>query len=146
MNIENILSEWATDCKIDETNLSKESVNIPSLHSKYMTMYMNARLSRLRTEEKRKELKRTLTEYYSGDLNNPEDIKEVKREPFEKKLLNQQIPTYVDGDKEMVEMNLKIGYQDELIKLLEDIIKSIHTRGFAIKNSLDFQRFMNGLS
>jgi hypothetical protein len=107
-------------------------------------MYTNAKLSRLRIYEKRKEIKRKLTEYYSGDLNNPEDIKEIGREPFNKKLLNTQVQTYVDSDDEMININLKIGYQDELIKLLEDIVKTIHTRNFIIKNSLDYQRFMNG--
>lgn len=144
MNIEDILSEWSTDCVIDETNLSRESTSIPMLHSKYISMYTNAKLTRLRTGEKRKEIKRMLTEYYAGHLNNPEDIKEIGREPFSKKLLNQQIPTYVDGDERMIEINLKIGYQDEVIKLLEDIVKAIHTRNFLIKNSLDYQRFMNG--
>mgnify|MGYP000724554739 CR=1 FL=1 len=144
MNIETILNDWSEDCKIDETNLSHESTNIPILHSKYISMYTNAKLSRLRIYEKRKEIKRKLTEYYSGDLNNPEDIKEIGREPFNKKLLNTQVQTYVDSDDEMININLKIGYQDELIKLLEDIVKTIHTRNFIIKNSLDYQRFMNG--
>lgn len=144
MNIEAILNDWSEDCKIDETNLSHESTNIPILHSKYISMYTNAKLSRLRIYEKRKEIKRKLTEYYSGDLNNPEDIKEIGREPFNKKLLNTQVQTYVDSDDEMININLKIGYQDELIKLLEDIVKTIHTRNFIIKNSLDYQRFMNG--
>ena len=144
MNIETILNDWSEDCKIDETNLSHESTNIPILHSKYISMYTNAKLSRLRIYEKRKEIKRKLTEYYSGDLNNPEDIKEIGREPFNKKLLNTQVQTYVDADDEMININLKIGYQDELIKLLEDIVKTIHTRNFIIKNSLDYQRFMNG--
>ena len=144
MNIETILNDWSEDCKIDETNLSHESTNIPILHSKYISMYTNAKLTRLRIYEKRKEIKRKLTEYYSGDLNNPEDIKEIGREPFNKKLLNTQVQTYVDSDDEMININLKIGYQDELIKLLEDIVKTIHTRNFIIKNSLDYQRFMNG--
>jgi len=144
MNIETILNDWSEDCKIDETNLSHESTNIPILHSKYISMYTNAKLARLRIYEKRKEIKRKLTEYYSGDLNNPEDIKEIGREPFNKKLLNTQVQTYVDSDDEMININLKIGYQDELIKLLEDIVKTIHTRNFIIKNSLDYQRFMNG--
>lgn len=144
MNIDTILNDWSEDCKIDETNLSHESTNIPILHSKYISMYTNAKLTRLRIYEKRKEIKRKLTEYYSGDLNNPEDIKEIDREPFNKKLLNTQVQTYVDSDDEMININLKLGYQDELIKLLEDIVKTIHTRNFIIKNSLDYQRFMNG--
>jgi hypothetical protein len=144
VDIDEILNEWSNDCIVDETNLSVASTNIPILHAKYITMYTNSRLRRTRLNEKKKEAKRILTEYYSGDLNNPYDLQMINREPFSKKLLNQQIQTYVDGDKEMIDMNLKVGYQEEVIKLLEDIVKSIHTRGFVIKNSLDYQRFMNG--
>lgn len=143
MNIETILNDWSEDCKIDETNLSHESTNIPILHSKYISMYTNAKLSRLRIYEKRKEIKRKLWEYYDGKTCE-EDLKEWGREQFKMQLINSQIATYVDSDDEMININLKIGYQDELIKLLEDIVKTIHTRNFIIKNSLDYQRFMNG--
>ena len=143
MNIETILNDWSEDCKIDETNLSHESTNIPILHSKYISMYTNAKLSRLRIYEKRKEIKRKLTEYYDGKMCE-EDLKEMGREQFKLNLINSQIATYVDSDDEMININLKLGYQDELIRLLEDIVKTIHTRNFIIKNSLDYQRFMNG--
>ena len=36
MNIEEIISMWQSDSKIDETELSRESLNIPYLHVKYL--------------------------------------------------------------------------------------------------------------
>ncbi len=143
MDIDEILDEWSNDCVVDETNLSVASTNIPILHSKYISMYTNARLRRTRLYEKRKQVKKNLWEYYDGKMCE-EDLKEIGREQFQLNLINSQITTYVDSDDEMININLKIGYQDELIRLLEDIVKSIHTRGFVIKNSLDYQRFMNG--
>ena len=44
----------------------------------------------------------------------------------------------------MVELNVKIAYQTELVEVLEEIMKNINTRGFVIKNSIDFLRFTNG--
>ena len=37
MKLEDILSEWAKDSKIDNTELDKESLKIPALHNKYLT-------------------------------------------------------------------------------------------------------------
>jgi hypothetical protein len=45
----------------------------------------------------------------------------------------------------MVQINTKIAYQQEMVDVLEEILKSINTRGFAIKNSIDFLKFTNGM-
>jgi hypothetical protein len=44
----------------------------------------------------------------------------------------------------MIELNIKIAYQSELVEVLEEIMKNINTRGFVIKNSIDFLRFTSG--
>ena len=93
---------------------------------------------------KHKQLSTRLTDYYRGDLNNPEDLAELGREPYEFKRLKQEVSHYVDSDSEMVQLNTKIAYQQELVDILEEIIKAINTRGYVIKNSLDFLRFTSG--
>jgi hypothetical protein len=144
MEIEDILDVWTKDASIDETDLSAESLNTPNLHSKYIRMLTTVRLKKLRLIETRKQVQQMLREYYAGDLNNPADLESINRPPNPKKILRQDLQLYVDGDKEMRDMNLRIGYLDETVKLLEDILKNIHIRGFAIKNALDYQKFISG--
>tara|TARA_B110000211_G_C14046775_1_gene539348 strand:- start:277 stop:714 length:438 start_codon:yes stop_codon:yes gene_type:complete len=144
MEIEAILDAWTTDASIDETDLSAESLNTPNLHSKYIRMLTTSRLKKLRLIENRKQAQQILREYYAGDLNNPADLESIGRSPNPKKILKQDLQLHVDSDKEMRDLNLKIGYLDETVKLLEDILKNIHIRGFAIKNSLDYQKFISG--
>ena len=36
MKLEELLDSWKTDCKIDDTDLDKESLDIPLLHGKYL--------------------------------------------------------------------------------------------------------------
>ena len=92
----------------------------------------------------RKELKLKLSDYYRGDLNNPEDLKEIGREPWPKKVLKQDLYDYVEGDVDMIALNTKIVYQEEFVDVLTEIIKSINGRGYVIKNSIDFLKFTMG--
>ena len=144
MKIENIISMWQEDVKIDETELSRESLNIPLLHGKYLKHFSDERLKLRALKMKHKQLSTRLTDYYRGDLNNPEDLAELGREPYQFKRLKQEVSHYVDSDSEMVQLNTKVAYQQELVDILEEIIKAINTRGYVIKNSLDFLRFTSG--
>ena len=144
MRIEEIFDSWNKDCKIDETELSRESLNTPSLHGKYLRMFSDERLKLRSLKLKQKQLAQTLVEYYKGDLNNPEDLKAVGRDPWPRKILRQDIQSYVDADREMVELIARVSYQEEVVEVLQEIVKSINNRGFSIKNSIDFLRFING--
>ena len=144
MKIEEIISMWQQDSKIDETELSRESLNIPYLHGKYLKYFSDERLKLRSFKLKQKSLRQKLLDYYRGDLNNPEDLAEINREPYPYKRLKQDVINYVDSDSEMIDLNVKIAYQAEMVDVLEEIIKSINTRGYVIKNSLDFLRFTSG--
>lgn len=135
---------WQEDVKIDETELSRESLNIPLLHGKYLKFFSQERLKLRALKMKQKQLQQRLMDYYRGDLNNPEDLAELGREPYPYKRLKQDISYYVDSDSEMVQLNMKLVYQQEVVDILEEIIKSVNTRGFVIKNSLDFLKFTSG--
>jgi hypothetical protein len=144
MILDDIIAMWQEDVKIEETELSRESINTPILHGKYLKHYSEQRLKLRSLKLKQKQLHQLLLDYYRGDLNNPEDLANLGREPYPFKRLKQDINYYVDSDKEMVDLNVKIAYQSELTDVLEEIMKSINTRGFVIKNSIDFLRFTSG--
>ena len=44
MKFEEIQKLWTSDCVMDETELSQESVKIPQLHNKYLIFYSNEKL------------------------------------------------------------------------------------------------------
>jgi len=135
---------WQKDCKIDETELSLESLNVPSLHAKYLKIYSQQRLKLKALNLKKKELKVKLGDYYKGDLNNPEDLEDIGREPWPKKVLKQDLFDYVEGDVDMIALNTKIVYQEEFVDVLTEIVKNINGRGYVIKNSIDFLKFTMG--
>jgi|TARA_R100000426_G_scaffold79563_1_gene57263 hypothetical protein len=140
MKLEELLDSWKTDCKIDDTDLDKESLDIPLLHGKYLKYYYQEKLKLRSLRIKCKTLSKTLGEYYRGELNNPEDLNELNREPWPKVVLKQEIGNYVDADKEMVSLLSKIAYQEELVGCCEDILKNINNRGFQIRAAIDWRR------
>jgi len=144
MKIEDIIGMWQEDVKIDETELSRESLNIPLLHGKYLKHFSDERLKLRAFKMKQKQLHQRLMDYYRGDLNNPEDLAELGREPYPFKRLKNEVSYYVESDSEMIQLNTKIAYQQEMVDVLEEILKAVNTRGFVIKNSLDFLKFTSG--
>ena len=107
--IEDIISSWREDCKLDDTELDTEALRIPNLHAKYLKMLAENRVKLRALRIKQKQLSQTLYDYYKGDLNNPEDLAAIKREPWPKTVLKQDMPMYVDSDEDMVKMNSKIA-------------------------------------
>lgn len=142
MNINEIETMWDEDCKIDPDNLHLESIKIPSLHSKYYQIYNNISLLKKLEENKFIELQKNKWLYYSGKAD-PEVYKES---PFDHRVMKTDLDKYMNADSELIKSKTKIDYYQLMIKFLESIIKSIETRTFVIKNSIEFMKFTGGYS
>lgn len=143
MKIEEYIDDWQQDSKIDNTELGIESLKIPELHSKWLRALTRERQKLKSLLIKKQQLNKTLHEYFSGDLNNPEDLERIKREPFLKKVLKTDLPSYIDTDSDMIELNLRIVYQQELVDVLDEIIKSINSRNWVIRNAVEWYKMTN---
>jgi len=110
------------------------------LHSKYLKLLYTSKPKLRGLKLKQKELNRTLSEYYRGDLNNTEDLDLIQREPWVKTVLKQDIPTYIESDREMIKLVTKIAYYEEVVDLLSEIIKAINNRGFQIRSAIDWRK------
>ena len=143
MLVDEIAEMWIKDAVIDDVELDTESLKVPTLHAKYLKILYQEKLKLKSFNLKRKTVSRVLGEYYRGDLNSPEDLRELQREPWSRTVLKQDLSNYVDSDKDMIKLLTKISYQEEVVSLLEDIIKNINNRGFQIKNSIDWRKLTN---
>jgi hypothetical protein len=143
MKIESIFEQWDKDSQIDRTELGEESIKIPKLHHKYYKVFISERLLLRKLDADLKQLKLEKYEFYTQGPTK--DQKEKGWElPARGLILKGDIPTYIDADKDIVELTLKIGYQQEKIELLESIIKSLVNRGFQIKAAIDWHKFTMG--
>ena len=143
MKIEEIYEMWAKDSEIDQTNVSGESANIPKLHNKYFRIYMEEGMKLKQFRAKYKQLKLLKEQYYRGELDISE-LQEHGWEPQPLKILRQDIGTYIDADKDIIDLSLKVGMQEEKVNYLEAIIKMISNRGFQLKTIVDWERFRTG--
>lgn len=143
MQLDQILELWRKDSELDRTELGEEALKIPSLHSKYYTIFSTERLHLRKLEQEHKVLSKVKTEYYNGNLDYDE-LKERGWDPCQLKILRQDVPQYVDADKDIIDLNLKIAYQKEKVDLLDNIIRSLQTRGYNIRAAIDWEKFKMG--
>lgn len=143
MQLDEILDLWKDDVKLDHSKLSNESINIPKLHHKYVSILSKERLACKKIETDMSQLLLFKHEYFMGILSEKE-LKEKGWEPFLKKVLRGDIAMYIDGDQQIIALKLKIALYKEKIDLLDSIVRTLNTRGFLIKNYIDFEKFMNG--
>lgn len=142
MNINEIETMWEEDSILDPDNLHLESIKIPTLHSKYYKIYNNISLLKKIEENKLLELQKSKWLYYSGKAN-PEVYKE---NPFDHRVIKQDLDKYMSADEELIKNNTKIQYYNLMLNFLESILKNIQNRTFIIKNSIEWSKFTAGFS
>lgn len=144
MKLEDIYEMWEKDAKYDDLNLDADSLNISSLHAKYNRMLSETR-SQLRSAMIRKKAQfNTLREYYLGNLNNPEDLERINRQPFLNKVLKNEVNNYIDADGELMRIDERIALLEEKVEVIVEIMKCIHKRGYDIKSAIEWRKFTNG--
>lgn len=143
MNIEEIVSLWDKDSKLDETELGEEATKIPKLHNKYLKIFMGERIALFKMKGERNKLKKNLLEYYLGELDRDE-LAELGRDQFYKKLLKNEVDNYLEADDLYIEINLKVAMQQEKVDYLDSIIRSLNNRNFQIKSAIDWYKFTQG--
>ena len=143
MTLEEINEMWAKDAKMDETNLGSEALKIPQLHNKYYMFYSKEALRLRKCKAELKELEFAKYEYYIGTMTE-EDLKERGWKPNPLKILRTDVNKYIECDKDIINLSLKIDYHMQMANYLEDIIKQINSRNFMIKSAIDWVKFQAG--
>lgn len=144
MKLESIFELWDQDAKIRREDLSDESLKISTLHSKYHKIYTQERLTLRKYEHELKQLKLDKYEFYTQGPTKETMDKGWQLPPIGK-VIRSDVDKYMDADKDIIELSLKVGVQHEKIELLESILKTIHNRGFQIKNAIDWIKFTSGV-
>lgn len=145
MKLEDIQELWSSDSVIDDTELDSESIKIPEIHNKYLKIFSDEKLRLVRLDSKSKELRRLKWLYYTGKLDE-QTLKNLEWDVFDLDIKKNRhdLEMFLESDKDIIELNDKVEYQKEKINYLETIIKSLSTRGFLIKNSIEWKKFIMG--
>jgi len=143
MTLDQIIEEWRKDALFDDTELDTESLKVPSLHNKYLKILSQARLTLRKLKIERKNLGKILREYYLGNLNNPEDLEDIGREPWTLTVMKTEVKEYIDTDEDMIKLDSKIEYTEEKIEVVQEIMKMLNARGYQINNAIKWRELTN---
>lgn len=146
---EKIRAEWNEDSAVDfqfknkqySTDLGQLALEIPFQHNKYLNHYTD--LSQIKTSlefECRKLLKEK-REYYGGEA----DAKTYAEKPFGNSIKTaEKMKVYLESDDELINIEAKIKFIDQMLYFLDHVMKQISNRGFQIKSAIEWEKFING--
>lgn len=143
MKIEDVEKLWTEDCDIDSVRLDAELLNIPKLHHKYLLIYKDIKLRLVQLNIKYHDLEAAKNSYYTGKMSK-EELDEYGWEPFQYKVLRNDIKTYLQSDKDLSKINTRIEYNKILLDYIESIIEQINRRNFIIKDAIAWRKFTAG--
>lgn len=145
MTLDEILKEWANDAPINKNKLDEESLNISVLHAKYISLFARERALYMKMLREKTRVFELLVEYYNGNMTNEECETLLNRKQSLKdhtKLPKDFLTKKIENDPLYSDMILKIGIQETKLETLKDILKTVHSRNFLIKNTIEFKKFM----
>ena len=144
MKTDELIMEWEKDSEIDKTELGKESLRIPQLHSKYLKEFYMAKALQTKLNGDFKKLYKLKHQYYQGILPE-EDLKQQNWDPQPLKILKSDIPMYLESDEDLQIIQQRITLTEDKIEIIENIIRTLNNRGYLIKNAVEWEKFKMGL-
>ena len=80
-------------------------------------------------------------EYYSGEA----DAKVYAEKPFGSSIkTSEKMKTYLESDDEIINLEAKIKYLDQMLYWLDQVMRQISNRGFQVKSAIEWEKFVNG--
>jgi hypothetical protein len=144
MKLEDILAEWDKDSQFDRTKLDCVALDIAKLHAKYIRILTHEKLLLHKYEADYKQLKFDKYDFYDQGISEDTPKEWHDLVPPRGRIIKTEIPRYIEVDRDIVNLTLKIGLQKEKIEALKSIIDMVSRLGFQVKSAIDWMRFQNG--
>ena len=133
------------DLHIKDAELDTESLRIPQLHNKYLNMLHDEKIMLQALRVKRKMLLRDKWEYYTGKMDE-DTLKQKGWEPFNLKILKQDVDMYIESDSDMIAIESKVFMQQERVEFLQETVKAINNLQWHIRDAIAWRKFINGVN
>ena len=133
------------DLHIKDAELDTESLRIPQLHNKYLNMLHDEKIMLQALRVKRKMLLRDKWEYYTGKMDE-DTLKKKGWEPFNLKILKQDVEMYIESDSDMIAVESKVFLQQERVEFLQETVKAINNLQWHIRDAIAWRKFINGVN
>ena len=146
---EQLKTDWTEDSHVDfqfknksyTADLAQLALDIPYQHNKYLNHYTDISQIKTSLEFEIRKLVREKREYYGGEA----DAKTYAEKPFGNSIkTSEKMKVYVESDDEVINLEAKIKYLDQMLYWLDQVMKQISNRGFQIKSAIEWEKFING--
>lgn len=145
MKLSDLQEEWTKDSPINETNLGSEAARVPLLHSKYIGYLGKVRLQLRKAESDYYNTRRKKYKYYRGEMSRDELEEEGWVQFQGNKPLKNEMDEFLQCDGDLIELQDKVEYFKTVQYTLEQIIRSLNSRTWDIKSSIEWVKFTNGM-
>lgn len=145
MKLSELQEAWSEDCKISETELGREAIRVPSLHSKYLTYLSNVKLKLRKAESEYYTMRRLKYRYYRGEMTR-EELESMEWVQFQgNKPLKNEMDEFLLCDQDLIEATDRIEYLKTVLFTLEQILRSINSRTWDVKSAIEWNKLVNGM-
>jgi hypothetical protein len=144
MNLENLKELITKDSQIDSTELGIESLKIPQIHGKYLNILTDLKLLLTKQQSDFAVMKLRKWKIYTGKASQ-EELQNWNEDPFDLDILKTDVDKFMDADPKLIELKAKISVNEVKVKMVEEFLKALNNRNFAIKSAIDWQKMMNGI-
>jgi len=141
--------DWAEDSHVDfqfknkqySADLAQVALDIPFIHNKYLNHYTDISQIKTSLEFEIRKLVKEKREYYGGEA----DARVYAEKPFGNSIkTSEKMRVYLDSDDEVINLEAKIKFLDQMLYWLDQVMKQISNRGFQVKSAIEWEKFING--
>lgn len=145
MTLDALLGEWEADSKIDIENLELVASKVPYLHAKWWRHYTTEKLRYKKLSIELGTLKHNKHEWFAGRMVDETRLK-LGWGPQPLRLrIREDIERHVNHDPDVMKASAGVALQEEIVRFLEGVIKSINDRGYLIRTTADYLKFKMGM-
>ena len=142
MKLEELQREAKQDLNItDQERLDQESYKNQNIKSKWLDHRTKYDQLLIIAKADHQRMYREKWEYYGGKA----DAKVYVTKPFDLKVLKSDLSVYIESDDEIIQCEHKVAYLETVVKYIDGVLKSINSRGWDIKNAIDWRKFEAGM-
>ena len=144
MKLSEIQEMWQKDARLEETKIGNESLNIPNLHAKYISLLSSMKLNLRKAESDYYRMRKKKYRYYRGEMSREELAEEEWVQYLGNKPLKAEMDEFLQTDEDLLLLQDKSEYYKTVIYTLEQIMRSLNSRTWDIKNYVEFMKYSQG--
>jgi hypothetical protein len=141
--LDRIESAWAKDSILDLSDIETAQKDSLELHHKYHKIFNTVKMKLKRLESEYAKLSFLRTEYYLGNLDR-DTLKAYDWKPNQRIVIKTDMAQRLAADDILIDKGLEVAEMAQAANFLDNIIRHINNRGFAIKNVVESRKFNNG--